>query len=121
MGRKNNRIQEQNDKKFSKFVSNFMAEQKEKNRRDDLSQNYEKTFNDSYIIERNKSRLEYVISQLELNDIKYTILNESLTLLECYRKSDNYAIRFYASNGHIVRHPDFRGVKSLINLLLQKI
>lgn len=123
MGRKNNRIQKTEDKNFSKFISSFMAEQREeKNRRRDFSSTSHNGYSNDYsrinTVERSKERLNYAISQLELYDIQYTILDESKTLLECYRKSDNLPIRFYASNGYIIKFTDFRGINALINLLL---
>lgn len=70
---------------------------------------------------RNKERLDYAVNQLEMNNIEYHIINEDKTFIECKRISDNSWLKYYASSGCILGYPDFRGIKSLIMLLKQKI
>lgn len=135
MGRKNNRIVKTQDKNFDKFIKSFMTEQKDnkinkeqfhanqkkipvdyrkdnRNKKLDTSIDYSK---------RNKERLDYAVNQLEMNNIEYHIINEDKTFIECKRISDNSWLKYYASSGCILGYPDFRGIKSLIMLLKQKI
>lgn len=125
MGRKNKRIITQNDKSFEKFLKNFESEKNQKNIRQqqtvpikkqepikDTNIDYEK---------RNLERLEYVKKQLDLFEIQYRVVDEKTTLIYCNRKSDGYVIKYYASNGFIVGHRDFRGINSLIQLLTQQV
>ncbi len=79
--------------------------------------NNNNNFNDVDIKKRNKERLEYAKQQLELNNIKYHIIDEEKTFMECFRPSNNDWIKFYASSGYIIGYPDFRGIKTLIRLL----
>lgn len=131
MGRKNNRMNSTQDKNFEKFIKTFMTEQKQTNNRSSNIQkktyvtHKENNVDDNKYIdsrnERNKERLEYAIRQLDLLKIQYRVVDEHSTLIHCKRKSDNYVIKYYASNGFIVGYPDFRGIRSLLKLLNQDV
>lgn len=135
MGRKNNRIVKTQDKNFDKFVKSFMTEQKDNKinkeqlhvnqkkipvdyRKDNRDKKFDTPIDYS---KRNKERLDYAVNQLEMNNIEYHIINEDKTFIECKRISDNSWLKYYASSGCILDYPDFRGIKSLIMLLKQKI
>ena len=135
MGRKNNRIVKTQDKNFDKFIKSFMSEQKDnKINKEQFHANqkkipvdYRKDNRDKKLntpidySKRNKERLDYAVNQLEMNNIEYHIINEDKTFIECKRISDNSWLKYYASSGCILGYPDFRGIKSLIMLLKQKI
>lgn len=135
MGRKNNRIVKTQDKNFDKFIKSFMTEQKDnKINKEQFHANqrkipvdYRKDNRDKKLdtpidySKRNKERLDYAVNQLEMNNIEYHIINEDKTFIECKRISDNSWLKYYASSGCILGYPDFRGIKSLIMLLKQKI
>ena len=135
MGRKNNRIVKTQDKNFDKFIKYFMSEQKDnKINKEQLHANqkkipvdykkdnrYKKLDTPIDYSKRNKERLDYAVNQLEMNNIEYHIINEDKTFIECKRISDNSWLKYYASSGCILGYPDFRGIKSLIMLLKQKI
>ena len=135
MGRKNNRIVKTQDKNFDKFIKSFMTEQKDnKINKEQFHANqkkipvdYRKDNRDKKLdtpidySKRNKERLDYTVNQLKMNNIEYHIINEDKTFIECKRISDNSWLKYYASSGCILGYPDFRGVKSLIMLLKQKI
>ena len=135
MGRKNNRIVQTQDKYFDKFIKSFMSEQKDnKINKEQFHANqkkipvdYRKDNRDKKLntpidySKRNKERLDYAVNQLEMNNIEYHIINEDKTFIECKRISDNSWLKYYASSGCILGYPDFRGIKSLIMLLKQKI
>ena len=135
MGRKNKRIVKTQDKNFDKFIKSFMTEQKDnKINKEQLHTNqkkipvdYRKDNRDKKLdtpidySKRNKERLDYAVNQLKINNIEYHIINEDKTFIECKRISDNSWLKYYASSGCILGYPDFRGIKSLIMLLKQKI
>ena len=135
MGRKNNRIVKTEDKNFDKSIKSFMTEQKDnKINKEQFHANqkkipvdYRKDNRDKKLdtpidySKRNKERLDYAVNQLEMNNIEYHIINEDKTFIECKRISDNSWLKYYASSGCILGYPDFRGIKSLIMLLKQKI
>ena len=135
MGRKNNRIEKTPDKNFDKFVKSFMTEQKDnKINKEQIHANqkkipvdYRKDNRDKKLdtsvdySKRNKERLEYAIQQLELNNIEYHIINEETTLIECHKKGTNMWIKYYASSGFIMGFRDFRGIKTLIELLTAEV
>ena len=137
MGRKNKRMNKAQDKNFEKFMKTFMEEQqqdKKKFRSSNMQKtpannNYQKDIkrnelenidNNIDYSERNKERLAYAKQQLDSANINYKVVDENSTLIYCNRKSDNYVIKYYASNGFIVGFPDFRGIRSLLMLLTKE-
>lgn len=71
--------------------------------------------------EQDKKRLEYAIQQLELNNIEYHILNEENAFIECRKLNTNMWIKYFASSGYIMGFRDFRGIKTLIELLTTEV
>lgn len=132
MGRKNRRMNERTDKKFDKFLKSFAAEQQELEHKKEqkviqkkmITTNEYKNYKER-IKERNKEqdkkRLEYAIQQLELNNIEYHILNEENTFIECRKLNTNMWIKYFASSGYIMGFRDFRGIKTLIELLTTEV
>ena len=115
MGRKNNRLVATPDKRFDNFAKSFMEEQRQqKEEREYRRPTYFRPEQDY-----RKERLKYAIEQLEENGIKYHVINEEKTFMECQRKNHpNQWIKFYASSGYIMGS-EFRGIKALISLLLE--
>ena len=133
MGRKNKRLETKPDNKFDKFVKSFMAEQQIRQQQKDNAytgtgrfvqhyiNNTSSIVDETVIKKRNEERLEYAIQRLIAEDIKHRVMVKEDTLLYCFRKSDNYIIKYYASTGCIVGYRDFRGIDALIMLLKQEI
>lgn len=131
MGRKNKRANEKVDKKFEKFLKNFTIEQQEQEHKKEQKviqkkmvttkqyENYTERIKE-HNKEQDKKRLEYAIQQLELNNIEYHIINKETTLIECRKKDTNTWIKYYASSGYIMGFHNFRGIKTLIELLITK-
>lgn len=128
MGRKNKRINKTPDKSFDKFVKSFMNEKEhkyeDKKEQKTVQKKLIKTDQYRRYVERDKEqdkkRLEYAIQQLELNNIEYHIIDEETTMIECHKKGTNMWIKYYASSGFIMGFRDFRGIKTLIELLTIK-
>lgn len=124
MGRKNKRINKTPDKSFDKFVKSFMNEKEQKKEQKAVQKKLIKTDQYKRYVERDKEqdkkRLEYAIQQLELNNIEYHIIDEESTMIECHKKDTNMWIKYYASSGFIMGFRDFRGIKTLIELLTTK-
>lgn len=132
MGRKNRRMNERTDKKFDKFLKSFAAEQQELEHKKEqkviqkkmITTNEYKNYKE-HIKKRNKEqdkkRLEYAIQQLELNNIEYHILNEENAFIECRKLNTNMWIKYFASSGYIMGFRDFRGIKTLIELLTTEV
>lgn len=128
MGRKNKRINKTPDKSFDKFVKSFMNEKEhkyeDKKEQKTVQKKLIKTDQYRRYVERDKEqdkkRLEYAIQQLELNNIEYHIINKENTFIECRKKDTNMWIKYYASSGYIMGFHNFRGIKTLIELLTTK-
>ena len=124
MGRKNKRVNKTPDKSFDKFVKSFINEKEQKKEHKVVQKKLIKTEQYKRYEERNKEqdkkRLEYAIQQLELNNIEYHIINKETTLIECRKKDTNMWIKYYASSGYIMGFYNFRGIKTLIELLTTK-
>lgn len=128
MGRKNKRVNKTPDKSFDKFVKSFMNEKEHKeDKREQKAVQKKLIKTDKYkkYVERDKEqdkkRLEYAIQQLELNNIEYHIINEEMTLIECRKKDTGMWIKYYASSGYILGFRDFRGIRTLIELLTAEV
>lgn len=124
MGRKNKHVNKTPDKSFDKFVKSFMNEKEQKKEHKAVQKKLIKTDQYKRYVERDKEqdkkRLEYAIQQLELNNIEYHIIDEKTTMIECHKKGTNMWIKYYASSGFIMGFRDFRGIKTLIELLTIK-
>lgn len=124
MGRKNKHVNKTPDKSFDKFVKSFMNEKEQKKEQKVVQKKLIKTEQYKRYEERNKEqdkkRLEYAIQQLELNNIEYHIINKENAFIECRKKDTNMWIKYYASSGYIMGFHNFRGIKTLIELLTTK-
>ena len=129
MGRKNKRDTTSQDKNWDKFVKSVLSDGTTKTveRIDRMVKRHESNSKPTsssqpkQLIDyatRNKERLNYAIKQVNSLGIKYEVLDESLTLMVCYCKEDDTPIKYYASSGCIIGHPDSRGIKALLSLLL---
>lgn len=124
MGRKNRHVNKTPDKSFDKFVKSFMNEKEQKKEHKVVQKKLIKTEQykryEEHNKEQDKKRLEYAIQQLELNNIEYHIINKENTFIECRKKDTNMWIKYYASSGYIMGFHNFRGIKTLIELLTTK-
>lgn len=135
MGRKNKRDAISQDKNWDKFVKSIVSENsanqtsKVVKRTDRMVKEYNLSTISTSSLEskptssidytaRNKERLDYAIKQCNSLGIRYEVLDESLTLMVCYHKGCNTPIKYYASSGCVIGHPDSRGIKALLFLLL---
>lgn len=69
-------------------------------------------------VNKNPSRMEYVIKKFEEYGIKYELKNEEICHFHAWRKSDDKLFEFWAGTGKI-KGMEERGIKNLIQILLK--
>ncbi|MCH1973497.1 hypothetical protein MCI89_14205 [Muricomes sp. OA1] len=68
-------------------------------------------------VNKNPSRMEYVIKKFEEYGIKYELKNEENCHFHVWRKSDEELFEFWAGTGKI-KGTEVRGINNLIEILL---
>ena len=68
-------------------------------------------------VAKNGDRIKFAIEQLKVNNIEFTLKNDSIGHFHCRRKSDDALIQFWAGTGKILGYENRRGIHSLIKIL----
>ena len=68
-------------------------------------------------VSKNFGRIQYAKKLFDLNNIEYSLKNETTGHFHCRRKSDDKLFQFYAGTGKIMGYDRKRGIHALIELL----
>jgi hypothetical protein len=133
MGRKNKRILATSDSNFDKFMKSINNKKPSYDSSSKQSPHVhskvpqpKKTFEKPKLREMTyeekvASRLKFAEEKLTKNDIQYKVMNSEKGDIYCYRKSDMAIFQYNAFTGVITGYQDFRGIASLVQLLLQDV